>query len=181
MKRIFIKWFVVPLFLWMSVGCKYYQYRPDLGLERWEYQSFDTEEWRQVDARYCLVLHYDNDTVELFDVTYHNSELSGSIKPFAGLPLEYFKDAVDYPGENIKRPFGGESGPATNQIHFFLDGYTKLGASQVKFVLYHDVRDIDFVKQSPWNFAIGGGVALGSAATGVVLTTLLIMGFVVGK
>ncbi len=163
MKRIFIKWFVVPIFLWMSVGCKYYQYRPDLGLERWEYQSFDGEEWKRVDERYYLVLHYGSDTLELYDVEYSNYEFKGHTRPFRGLPLEYYKHAVPYPGENIGRPFFGESGPATNQIHFFLDRCTKLDSSQVKFALYHDVRSVEFVKQSPKNY-IGGLAFVASIA-----------------
>lgn len=165
MKRIFIKWFVVPLFLWMSVGCKYYQYRPDMGLERWEYQTFDDEEWKRVDERYYLVLHYGTDTLELYDVEYSNYEFKGYVRPFNGLPLEYYKHAVPYPGENIRRPFFGESGPATNQIHFFLDRCTKLDSSQVKFGLYQDVKNVESVKQSPKNYIGGTAFALGIGAS----------------
>jgi len=161
----FIKWFIVPLFLWPSVGCKYYQYRPDVGLDRWEYQTFDEAEWRQVEKGYHFIIHHNTDTLELYNISFQNKVFTGSVKPFTGLPLKYYKLAAAAPGENLKRPFAGESGPATNQIHFFLDHYRTLDSSKVQFALYKDVRNVEFVKQSPKNYLIGTSFALGIVAT----------------
>ena len=155
MRRLLLKWFVIPLFLRASVSCKYYQYRPDVGLDRWAYQTFDEEEWQRIDEGYFFVIHSQEDTLELYDVGYENFRLSGKTRPFTGLPLEYYKASIDYPGENIKRPFFGESGPATNQIHFFVDRLTQLDSNRVGFSVNYDVSNVDFVKQSSKNY-IGG-------------------------
>lgn len=155
MRRLLLKWFVVPLFLWASVSCKYYQYRPDVGLDRWAYQTFDEEEWQRIDEGYFFVIHYQQDTLELYDVGCENFRLLGKTRAFTGLPLEYYKASIDYPGENIKRPFFGESGPATNQIHFFVDRLTQLDSNRVGFSVNYDLSNVDFVKQSPKNY-IGG-------------------------
>lgn len=177
MKRTFTKWLVVPLFLWASVGCKYYQYRPDMGLERWHYQTFDEEEWQRIDKGYVFVIHHQSDTLELYDVGYKNFKLSGKIRPFSGLPLEYYEASIDHPGENIKRPFFGKSGPATNQIHFFLDRISVEDSSRVSFSINDDVQNVDFVKQSPKNYigglAFAGGI-VASVYIGIFVFILLI-------
>lgn len=177
MRRLFLKWFVVPLFLWASVSCKYYQYRPDVGLDRWAYQTFDEEEWQRIDEGYYFVIHYQEDTLELYDVEYENFRLSGKTRPFTGLPLEYYNASIDYPGENIKRPFFGESGPATNQIHFFVDRLTQLDSNRVGFSVNYDLSNVDFVKQSPKNYIGGTAFALGigvSVYVGIFIFILVI-------
>ncbi len=122
------------------------------GIERSKYEKFSTEEWRRMDDSYVLVIHTATDTVELYDLHYNDSakEVAGHIKPFEGLPLYHYNKAVESPGKNFKRPFSGVDGPATNQIHFFLNDYTVVDSTGLKFNI-QEIQQMDRMRQSRWN------------------------------
>ena len=178
MKRILIKWFAVPLLLWTSVGCKYYQYRPDLNLERWDYREFDNKHWGKVEKEFHFVIHFNEETFEIKDVSYNEmtGDFSGTTVPFTGLPQVLYEKALPIPGKNIRRGWFDKSGPATNQIHFYLDRYSRSETSIVSFNMYQDIFKTEFVKQSPWNIAVGIEIAL-VFTTAFVIYVLMAIGY----
>lgn len=145
----------LALLLLSTQSCKYYQYHPDTGKDRYNYQEFKTANWRYVDRGHVLVLHLPMDTVEFYDPIYDEDkqELIGPVRPFEGLPLHHYNRALNSDRKNLRRPFYGVDGPATNQIHIHVDDYVKLDSTMVKFS-WQEVQRIDFMEQSGWNTII---------------------------
>lgn len=133
-------------------GCKYYQYHPNRGIEEEKYQRFLTNEWRRIDHSYVLVLHTAVDTVEFYDLIYNENEeeLIGYVRPLEGLSLYHYKRAVHSPQKKFKRPFSGVDGPASNQLHFFVNSCTQLDSTVWKFNI-NEIEDMSSIRQAKIN------------------------------
>lgn len=128
--------------------------------------------WDQLDDSNYLVVHSGNQMMELYEVSFDKKEkiVSGKLKPFVGLPLEYYNKIPDK-SRNIKQPrtHGINDKVAVQQIHFMLIAGFDLSKDEISFQL-GQIVNVALSKSALPNGAIVGIVA-GSAvvAFGAVL------------
>ncbi|WP_296700700.1 hypothetical protein [Algoriphagus sp.] len=116
-----------------TTSCASYRYKANEVKDKTPSLS---EDWNKLDESNYLVVHSGNQMMELYDVSLNEQEkiVSGKLRPFVGLPLEYYNKIPDI-SRNKKQPrkVGQTDKDAVMQIHFMLiDGFD-LSSNEISF------------------------------------------------
>ncbi|WP_425640018.1 hypothetical protein ACPUEN_09435 [Algoriphagus yeomjeoni] len=120
------------LFIYLT-SCASYRYKASVEDDK---TPSGAGEWLQLEDSNYLVVHSENQLKELYDVSFDENEkiVSGKLKPFVGLPLEYYNKIPDK-SRNKKQPrkVGQSDKDAVKQIHFMLMDGVDLSSDEISF------------------------------------------------
>ncbi|TXE10310.1 hypothetical protein [Algoriphagus aquimarinus] len=145
------------LFIYLT-SCASYRYKANVEDEKTPTLS---DGWSQLDDSNYLVVHSGDQMMELYEVSFNENEkiVSGKLKPFVGLPLEYYNKIPDK-SRNKKQPRkpGKTDKDAVKQIHFMLTDNFDLSSNEISFQLA-EIRNVALSKSATPNSSIVGIVA----------------------
>jgi hypothetical protein len=151
------------LFIYLT-SCASYRYKANVGDDVTPSLSND---WNQLDVSNYLVVHSGDQMMELYDVSFDEKEeiVSGKLKPFVGLPLEYYNNIPDKSSDKKQqRAPGINDKVAVKQIHFMLRDNFDLSSNEISFQL-EEITNVALTKSElPTGGTVGVIIAIATAA-----------------
>jgi hypothetical protein len=150
-------------------SCTSYRYRAN---PKDKLTPSQTDDWSKLDDSNYLVVHSGEQMMELYDVSFDENEkiVSGKLKPFVGLPLEYYNKIPDKSLDKKQpRNPGKTDKDAVNQIHFMLRDNFDLSRNEISFQL----EEITHVANTKSVNSTGGNIAIVTGAAFVGFSAFL--------